>query len=232
MSVDPSPVRILVVDDERNIAELVATALRYEGFELTTAADGAQARAAVRDFAPDLVVLDVGLPDTDGFELQARLRADGQRMPVLFLTARDAVEDRIRGLTLGADDYMTKPFSLEELVARVHAVLRRTSETSAASHRLSLSDLVLDDETHEVRRGGRRIDLSPTEFSLLRYLLLNARKVMSKAQILDHVWQYDFGGDGRIVETYISYLRRKIDAEGVPLIHTVRGVGYSLRLPE
>ena len=232
MSVDPSPVRVLVVDDERNIAELVATALRYEGFELMTAADGAQALAGVRDFAPDLVVLDVGLPDTDGFELQARLRADGQRMPVLFLTARDAVEDRIRGLTLGADDYMTKPFSLEELVARVHAVLRRTSETSAASHRLSFSDLVLDDDTHEVRRGGRRIDLSPTEFSLLRYLLLNARKVLSKAQILDHVWQYDFGGDGRIVETYISYLRKKVDAEGQPLIHTVRGVGYSLRLPE
>ncbi len=232
MTIDPSKVRILVVDDERNIAELVSTALRYEGFELMTAADGAQALAAVRDFVPDLVVLDVGLPDTDGFALQERLRAGGQRMPVLFLTARDAVEDRIRGLTLGADDYMTKPFSLEELVARVHAVLRRTSETSAAAHRLSFSDLVLDDETHEVRRGGRRIDLSPTEFSLLRYLILNARKVLSKAQILDHVWQYDFGGDGRIVETYISYLRKKIDAEGPPLIHTVRGVGYSLRLPE
>ncbi len=232
MSSDPSPIRILVVDDERNIAELVATALRYEGFELMTAADGAQALAAVRDVVPDLIVLDVGLPDTDGFALQERLRAGGQRIPVLFLTARDAVEDRIRGLTLGADDYMTKPFSLEELVARVHAVLRRTSETSAAAHRLSFSDLVLDDDTHEVRRGGRRVDLSPTEFSLLRYLILNARKVLSKAQILDHVWQYDFGGDGRIVETYISYLRKKVDAEGPPLIHTVRGVGYSLRLPE
>ncbi len=232
MSVDPSPLRVLVVDDEWNIAELVATALRYEGFEVRTAADGAQALAGVRDFTPDLVVLDVGLPDADGFELQARLRGDGQRMPVLFLTARDAVEDRVRGLTLGADDYMTKPFSLEELIARVHAVLRRTSETSATSHRLSFADLVLDDETHEVRRGGRRIDLSPTEFSLLRYLLLNARKVLSKAQILDHVWQYDFGGDGRIVETYISYLRKKVDAEGPPLIHNLRGVGYSLRLPE
>jgi two-component system OmpR family response regulator len=153
-------------------------------------------------------------------------------VPVLFLTARDAVEDRVRGLTLGADDYMTKPFSLEELVARVHAVLRRTSGAAAVSHRLSFADLELDDETREVRRGRRRIELSPTEFSLLRYLLLNSRKVLSKAQILDHVWQYDFGGDGRIVETYISYLRKKIDSDGPPLIHTLRGVGYSLRMPE
>jgi two-component system, OmpR family, response regulator len=224
--------RVLVVDDEPNIAELVATALRYEGFDVATAADGAQALATVRAFAPDLVVLDVMLPDTNGFELQARIRADGQRVPVLFLTARDAVEDRVRGLTLGADDYMTKPFSLEELVARVHAILRRTAGAADASHRLTFSDLELDDETHEVRRAGRRVNLSPTEFSLLRYLLLNSRKVLSKAQILDHVWQYDFGGDGRIVETYISYLRKKIDAGGPPLIHTLRGVGYSLRLPE
>ena len=224
--------RVLVVDDEANIAELVATALRYEGFDVATAADGAQALATVRAFAPDLIVLDVMLPDTNGFELQARIRADGQRVPVLFLTARDAVEDRVRGLTLGADDYMTKPFSLEELVARVHAVLRRTAGAADASHRLTFSDLELDDETHEVRRAGRRVNLSPTEFSLLRYLLLNSRKVLSKAQILDHVWQYDFGGDGRIVETYISYLRKKIDAGGPPLIHTLRGIGYSLRLPE
>jgi two-component system, OmpR family, response regulator len=224
--------RVLVVDDEPNIAELVATALRYEGFDVATAADGAQALATLRAFAPDLVVLDVMLPDTNGFELQARIRADGQRVPVLFLTARDAVEDRVRGLTLGADDYMTKPFSLEELVARVHAILRRTVGAADASHRLTFSDLELDDETHEVRRAGRRVNLSPTEFSLLRYLLLNSRKVLSKAQILDHVWQYDFGGDGRIVETYISYLRKKIDAGGPPLIHTLRGVGYSLRLPE
>jgi two-component system, OmpR family, response regulator len=224
--------RVLVVDDEANIAELVATALRYEGFDVATAADGAQALATVRAFAPDLVVLDVMLPDTNGFELQARIRADGQRVPVLFLTARDAVEDRVRGLTLGADDYMTKPFSLEELVARVHAILRRTAGAAHVSHRLTFSDLELDDETHEVRRAGRRVNLSPTEFSLLRYLLLNSRKVLSKAQILDHVWQYDFGGDGRIVETYISYLRKKIDAGGPPLIHTLRGVGYSLRLPE
>ncbi len=221
-----------MVDDERNIVELIATALGYEGFEVRTAADGAEALAAVRDFAPDLIVLDVMLPDVDGFELQARIRGDGQHVPVLFLTARDAVEDRVRGLTLGADDYMTKPFSLAELVARVNAVLRRTSGAAAASHRLSFSDLELDEETREVRRGARRINLSPTEFSLLRYLLLNARKVLSKAQILDRVWQYDFGGDGRIVETYISYLRKKVDAEGPPLIHTLRGVGYSLRLPE
>jgi two-component system OmpR family response regulator len=224
--------RILVVDDEANIAELVATALRYEGFDVRTAGDATAALAAVRDVAPDLVVLDVMLPDADGFDLQARLRADGYRLPVLFLTARDAVEDRIRGLTLGADDYMTKPFSLEELVARVHAVLRRTSGESEPTHRLSFSDLELDDETREVRRGDRRIRLSPTEFSLLRYLLLNSRRVLSKAQILDHVWQYDFGGDGRIVETYISYLRKKVDSEGPPLIHTLRGVGYSLRMPE
>ncbi|MDX6620593.1 MAG: two-component system, OmpR family, response regulator [Gaiellales bacterium] len=221
--------RVLVVDDEPNIAQLVATALRYEGFEVRTAADGAGALAAVRDLAPDLVVLDVMLPDADGFELKARIRADGQDVPVLFLTALDAVEDRVRGLTLGADDYLTKPFSLDELVARVHAVLRRTSGAAAVSHRLAYADLELDEETREVRRGGRRIELSPTEFSLLRYLLLNSRKVLSKAQILDHVWQYDFGGDGRIVETYISYLRKKIDSEGPALIHTLRGVGYSLR---
>jgi two-component system OmpR family response regulator len=224
--------RVLVVDDEANIAELIATALRYEGFDVKTAGDGASALAAVRDLAPDLVVLDVMLPDTDGFELQAKIRSDGQQVPVLFLTARDAVEDRVRGLTLGADDYMTKPFSLEELVARVHAVLRRTSAETAVAHRLSFADLELDDETREVRRAGRSIQLSSTEFSLLRYLLLNSRKVLSKAQILDHVWQYDFGGDGRIVETYISYLRKKVDGDGPPLIHTLRGVGYSLRSPE
>ncbi|HUZ80985.1 MAG TPA: response regulator transcription factor [Gaiellaceae bacterium] len=224
--------RVLVVDDERNIVELIATALDYEGFDVRTAADGGQALAAVLAFAPDLIVLDVMLPDIDGFELQARMRSSGQSVPVLFLTARDAVEDRIRGLTLGADDYMTKPFSLEELVARVNAVLRRTSGAAAGSHRLSFSDLELDEETREVRRGVRSVHLSPTEYSLLRYLLVNPRKVLSKAQILDHVWHYDFGGDGRIVETYISYLRRKIDADGPPLIHTLRGVGYSLRLPD
>ncbi|MDX6567434.1 MAG: two-component system, OmpR family, response regulator [Gaiellales bacterium] len=231
MNADVPKLRVLVVDDERNIVVLISTALRYEGFDVQTAEDGAHALAAVREFAPDLVVLDVMLPDADGFDLQARIRADGQQVPVLFLTARGTVADRVRGLTLGADDYMTKPFSLEELVARVHAILRRTSGTPAVSHVLSFSDLELDEETREVRRGARRIVLSPTEFSLLRYLLLNARRVVSKSQILDHVWQYDFGGDGRIVETYISYLRKKVDSDDPPLIHTLRGVGYSLRLP-
>jgi two-component system OmpR family response regulator len=225
--------RVLVVDDELNIAELVGTALSYEGFEVKLAHDGAGAIAAVQDFAPDLVVLDVMLPDLDGFEVQKRLRAGGDRVPVLFLTARDSVDDRVRGLTLGADDYLTKPFSLQELVARVHAVLRRTRPDGADSHRLTFADLELDEDTREVRRGSREIDLTPTEFALLRYLMLNARNVLSKAQILDHVWHYDFGGDGRIVETYIAYLRRKIDLDGAPpLIHTLRGFGYSLRLPK
>jgi len=232
MTADLPQHRVLVVDDDLNIAELVATALRYEGFEVRIAGDGAAAVTMVRDFAPHLVVLDVMLPDLDGFEVQTRIRASGRSVPVLFLTARDAVEDRVRGLTLGADDYLTKPFSLAELVARVRAVLRRTAGPSQDSHRLSFADLVLDEDTREVRRGDRRIELSPTEFMLLRYLLLNPRRVLSKAQILDHVWQYDFGGDGRIVETYISYLRKKVDSEGPPLIHTLRGVGYSLRLPE
>jgi len=224
--------RVLVVDDELNIAELVATALSYEDFEVKMAHDGVGAIGAVQEFAPDLVVLDVMLPDVNGFEVQQRLRANGESVPVLFLTARDAVEDRVRGLTLGADDYLTKPFSLQELVARVRAVLRRTRGDGSDSHRLQFADLELDEETREVRRGSREIKLTPTEFALLRYLLLNARNVLSKAQILDHVWQYDFGGDGGIVETYIAYLRKKIDAEGPPLIHTLRGFGYSLRLPK
>jgi two-component system OmpR family response regulator len=231
MPVSAKP-RVLVVDDELNIAELVATALSYEDFEVKMAHDGLGAIAAVQDFAPDLVVLDVMLPDLDGFEVQQRLRANGERVPVLFLTARDAVDDRVRGLTLGADDYLTKPFSLQELVARARAVLRRTKAAEPDSHRLRFADLELDEDTREVRRASREIELTPTEFALLRYLLLNARNVLSKAQILDHVWQYDFGGDGRIVETYIGYLRRKIDAEGPPLIHTLRGFGYSLRLPK
>jgi two-component system, OmpR family, response regulator len=224
--------RVLVVDDELNIAELVATALSYEDFEVKMAHDGMSAIGAVQEFAPDLVVLDVMLPDVNGFEVQKRLRASGEGVPVLFLTARDAVEDRVRGLTLGADDYLTKPFSLQELVARVRAVLRRTHVDGSDSHRLRFADLELDEETREVRRGNRDIELTPTEFALLRYLLLNARNVLSKAQILDHVWQYDFGGDGGIVETYIGYLRKKVDAGGPPLIHTLRGFGYSLRLPK
>ncbi|HEV2590969.1 MAG TPA: response regulator transcription factor [Gaiellaceae bacterium] len=223
--------RVLVVDDEPNIAELVSTALSYEDFEVRMAHDGAQALRMVQEFAPDLVVLDVMLPDFDGFELQRRLRANGEGVPVLFLTARDAVEDRIRGLTLGADDYLTKPFSLQELVARARAVLRRTRDDAVDKHQLRFADLELDEETRDVRRGSRAIALTPTEFALLRYLLLNARSVLSKAQILDHVWQYDFGGDGGIVETYIGYLRKKIDVESPALIHTLRGFGYSLRLP-
>jgi two-component system OmpR family response regulator len=220
------------VDDERNIAQLVAMALRYEGFVTETAADGRSALAAVRAFGPHLVVLDVMLPDVDGFEVGRRLRAAGEPVPVLFLTARDGVEDRVRGLTLGGDDYLTKPFAIEELVARVRAILRRAGSREQSETRLRFADLELDEETREVRRGGRLVKLSPTEFSLLRYLMLNARRIQSKAQILDHVWQYDFGGDGGIVETYIGYLRRKVDVGAPPLIHTVRGVGYTLRLPE
>jgi two-component system OmpR family response regulator len=226
-----SSARILVVDDEPSITDLVSTVLRYEGFEVETSATGRTALKAATSFRPHLVILDVMLPDLDGFEVQRRLAADRLRTPILFLTPRDATEDKVRGLTMGADDYVTKPFSLEELVARVRAILRRTGTTAEASGRLSFSDLELDEDSHEVRRGERAIDLSPTEFNLLRYLLLNATKVVSKAQILDHVWRYDFGGDANVVETYISYLRRKVDVEDPKLIQTVRGVGYSIRLP-
>jgi two-component system OmpR family response regulator len=195
--------------------------------------DGRGAIDAVRELNPQLLVLDVMLPDMDGFAVQQHLRDDGRRVPVLFLTARDSVEDRVRGLTLGGDDYLTKPFSIEELVARVRAILRRTqSDGEETRSRIAYDDLELDEETRDVRRGGARIELSPTEFTLLRFLLVNARRVLSKSQILDHVWQYDFGGDGRVVETYISYLRKKIDAGRTPLIHTVRGVGYTIRHPE
>jgi two-component system, OmpR family, response regulator len=224
--------RVLVVDDEPNIAELVATALRYEGFDAETQGTGRGAVEAIRTRRPHLVVLDVMLPDVDGFTVQQRIREDGRGVPVLFLTARDSVEDRVRGLTLGGDDYLIKPFSIEELVARVRAILRRTHPDEEGRAVLRYFDLEIDEETRDVRRGERRIDLSPTEYALLRYLLVNARRIMSKAQILDHVWQYDFGGDGRIVETYISYLRKKVDAGAVPLIQTVRGVGYALRHPE
>ncbi|HSD49152.1 MAG TPA: response regulator transcription factor [Actinomycetota bacterium] len=223
--------RVLVVDDESSITDLVATVLRYEGFGVQTADTGRAALAAVTSFRPHLVVLDVMLPDLDGFEVQRRLAADGLRVPILFLTARDSTEDTVRGLTMGADDYVTKPFSLEELVARVRAILRRARDETAVSSHLIFADLEMDEDTHEVWRGDRPIDLSPTEFNLLRYLMLNAKKVVSKAQILDHVWRYDFGGDASVVETYVSYLRRKVDIEEPKLIHTIRGVGYSLRLP-
>lgn len=224
--------RVLVVDDEPSITELVATVLRYEGFQVRTAANGRKALAEVTSFRPHLLVLDVMLPDLEGFEVQKRLAADGTRTPILFLSARDAAEDKVHGLTMGADDYVTKPFSLEELVARVRMVLRRAGDDETSSSRLVFADLELDEDTHEVWRGGRAIELSPTEFNLLRYLMLNPRRVLSKAQILDHVWRYDFGGATGVVETYISYLRRKVDAEPPNLIHTVRGVGYSLRQPK
>jgi two-component system OmpR family response regulator len=224
--------RVLVVDDEPNIAALLSATLRLIKFEVRTAADGSGALREFAEFRPDLVVLDVMLPDLDGFEVARRLRGSDRTVPVLFLTARDAVEDRISGLTAGGDDYVTKPFSLEEVVLRIRAILRRCRvELSAEDSVLRYADLELDDEAHEVRRSGRRIELSPTEFKLLRYLLTNAGRVVSKAQILDRVWSYDFGGEGRIVESYVYYLRRKIDNSGPPLIHTVRGVGYALRLP-
>ena len=223
--------RVLVVDDEPNITELVALALRYEGFTVQTAATGRAAVATVPEFKPALVILDIMLPDIDGLEVLKRLGAAGQRVPVIFLTAKDATEDKVRGLTVGGDDYVTKPFSIEELVARVRVVLRRHGEPGAGSRVFDLADLELDDEAHEVRRAGHAIELTPTEYRLLRYLLVNAGRVLTRTQILDHVWDYDFGGDASVLETYISYLRRKVDRFAPPLIQTVRGVGYVLRPP-
>ncbi|GAB2923594.1 response regulator transcription factor [Nonomuraea fastidiosa] len=227
---NPAPV-VLVVDDEPNIRELLLDALEVNGFRVRTAASGTQALRSVGRQRPDLVLLDVMLPDLDGFAVAQRLRPDGGGPPVLFLTARDTVEDRIAGLTAGGDDYVAKPFSLEEVVLRIRAILRRTGsrEESFDDGLLRYADLELDEETHAVRRSGRHIHLSPTEFALLRYLMINAERVVSKSQILDRVWDHGFGADSRIVESYISYLRRKIDAAGTPLIHTLRGVGYSLR---
>ncbi|ACS29955.1 response regulator transcription factor [Micrococcus luteus] len=223
--------RLLVVDDEPNIRELLSTSLRYAGFEVTAAANGREALDAAEEFQPDLAVLDVMLPDMDGFTVTRRLRSAGRHFPVVFLTARDGTEDKITGLTVGGDDYVTKPFSLDEVVARIRAVLRRTAsldDDDAAV--LRVDDLELDDDAHEVRRGGEVVELSPTEFKLLRYLMMNPNRVLSKAQILDHVWEYDFNGDASIVESYISYLRRKIDVGGhEKMIHTKRGVGYMLR---
>jgi two-component system OmpR family response regulator len=222
--------RLLVVDDEPNIVELLSASLRYAGFEVVTAMNGADAVKAVERHRPDLVVLDVMLPDVDGFVVLRRLRSGSHPLPVVFLTARDANDDKVTGLTLGGDDYVTKPFSLEEVVARIRAVLRRTRATaSGASARLTVGDVELDEDSHQVWSGGREVQLSPTEFNLLRYLLLNAGRVVSKSQILDHVWSYDFDGDVNIVESYISYLRRKLDDGSEPLIHTVRGIGYVIR---
>ena len=221
--------RILVVDDEDNITFLLDSALRHFGFDVRVANTGRAALAEVDRFNPDVILLDVMLPDLDGFEIVRRMRNDGAKVPVLFLTARDAVDDKVRGLTLGGDDYVTKPFSLEEVVARIQVILRRQG-ISAGSSRLELADLEMDDDAHLVRRAGQVIDLSPTEYKLLRFLLVNAGRVLSRNQILDHVWEYDFGGHATVVETYISYLRKKIDQLGPPLIHTVRGVGYTLRV--
>jgi two-component system, OmpR family, response regulator len=222
---------LLVVEDDANILELLTASLRFAGFEVAAATTGSEAVTAAMRTRPDLVVLDVMLPDLDGFEVIKLLRSEAGHIPVVFLTARDATDDKIRGLTLGGDDYVTKPFSLEELTARIRAVLRRTGGAPAPP-RLVFADLALDEETHEVHRAGNRVSLSPTEFKLLRYLMLNANRVLSKVQILDHVWNYDFRGDDNIVESYISYLRRKVDNVEPKLIHTLRGVGYVLRHPE
>jgi two-component system OmpR family response regulator len=225
--------RILVIDDESSISDLISTSLRFVGFDVRTAANGAQALQIAEEFKPHAMVLDVMLPDLDGFEVCKKIRNQGVETGVLFLTAKDGMEDKVKGLTLGGDDYMTKPFSLEELVARLRALLRRTGVTQIDQdeEKIRFADLELDEATHEVRRGGQLLDLSPTEFLLIRYLLINADRVVSKSQILDHVWQYDFRGDAGIVETYISYLRKKVDIFEPPLIHTIRGVGYRLRMP-
>jgi two-component system, OmpR family, response regulator len=227
---DGTPLRILVVDDEPNIAELLQMALRYEGWVVRTAGTGRQAVTGARDFGPDAIVLDMMLPDFDGLEVLRKVRAHDDAVPVLFLTARDAVEDRVAGLTAGGDDYVTKPFSLEELVARLRGLLRRSRMTAARQgSELVVGDLVLDEDSHEVRRGEDLIELTATEFELLRYLMRNPKRVLSKAQILDRVWNYDFGGQSNVVELYVSYLRKKIDAGRAPMIHTVRGAGYVLK---
>ncbi|GII94816.1 response regulator transcription factor [Sinosporangium siamense] len=222
--------RLLVVDDEPNIRELLSASLRYSGFDVVTACDGREAVRLVERMQPDLIVLDVMLPDLDGFAVTSRLRSAGHRMPVLYLTARDATEDKVAGLALG-DDYVTKPFSLEEVLARIRAVLRRTRGDLELPARLQIADLEMDEESHQVWKAGRAVRLSPTEFKLLHYFMVNSGRVLSKAQILDHVWNYDFGGDGGVVESYVSYLRRKIDKTEPRLIHTLRGVGYVLRPP-
>ncbi|MEO1063037.1 MAG: response regulator transcription factor [Actinomycetota bacterium] len=221
--------QLLIVDDEANLRSMLRAALSHHGFEVSEAADGAEALRVIDADQPDLVVLDVMMPELDGFEVCRRLRSVGNRTPVLFLTAKDDTEDRVRGLTLGGDDYLQKPFSLDELVARIHAVLRRTGEGPAPRVH-ELADLTMDDDAHLVTRAGADVALSPTEYNLLRYLLVNQGRVVSKAQILDHVWNYDFDGDGRVVETYIGYLRKKIDGTEPKLIHTIRGVGYTLRV--
>jgi two-component system OmpR family response regulator len=228
---DGSAIRAVVVDDEDSLTDLLSMALRYEGWDVKLASDGQKALAVIREFRPDVVVLDVMLPDIDGLSVLSRLRADGIQTPVLFLTAKDAVDDRVAGLTVGGDDYVTKPFSLEELVARLRALIRRSAITLAATEEsvIEVGDLRLDEDSYEVQRSGRLVELTATEFELLRYLMRNPRRVLSKAQILDRVWSYDFGGRASVVEIYISYLRKKIDTLGSPMIHTVRGFGYILK---
>ncbi|WP_376780242.1 response regulator transcription factor [Corynebacterium vitaeruminis] len=229
-----SATRVLVVDDEPNIVELLNVSLKFQGFEVATANSGIEALEVAEEFNPDAFILDVMMPGMDGFELLPKLRAAGFDGPVLFLTAKDAVENRIHGLTIGADDYVTKPFSLEEVITRLRVILRRGAAVTGDVEdeaTLTYADLTLNDDTHEVTKAGEVVELSPTEFNLLRYLMLNAEVVLSKAKILDNVWHYDFGGDGNVVESYISYLRRKIDTSDPALIHTVRGVGYVLRTP-
>ena len=228
----PQQPQVLVVDDEPSIVDAVATTLRYEGFDVREATTGRSALSSAQEAPPDLIVLDVMLPDLDGLEVTRRLRADGIRVPVLFLTARDAIEDKVAGLTVGGDDYVTKPFSLAEVVARARAILRRTQGEPVGQGRLELADVVLDEDTHEVWRAGQPVRLTATEFNLLRFFLLNPRRVLSKSQILDNVWHYDFDGDASVVETYVSYLRKKLERLGPPLIHTIRLVGYAMREPE
>ncbi len=222
--------RLLIVDDEPNIRDLLSVSLRFAGFEVLTASDGREAVRVAERVRPDLMVLDVMLPDMDGFTVSSRVRASGRRIPVVFLTARGTTEDKVTGLALG-DDYVTKPFSLEEMLARIRAVLRRTRGDGGALARLRVADLEMDEETRQVWRQGKHVRLSPTEFKLLHYFMVNQGRVLSKAQILDHVWHYDFGGDHNVVESYVSYLRRKIDMTDSKLIHTLRGVGYVLRAP-
>ena len=223
--------RVLVVDDEPNIVDVVSMALRHNGFDVDAEDTGAGAITRVREWRPHVLVLDVMLPDMNGFDVARRLTTEHAGLPILFLSARDSASDRVRGLTTGGDDYVTKPFSLEELVARLRNLLRRSGTLHELSGRLVFADLELDEETREVVRRGRPIELTATEYRLLRYLMLNPRRVLTRAQLLDHVWSYDFAGDARVLETYMSYLRKKVDAGEVPLLHTVRGVGYSLRLP-
>lgn len=230
----PTHGRVVVVDDEPNIVELLAACLRHAGFDVSTARSGRQALEIILGDRPDLVVLDVLMPGLDGFSVVRQLRGQGVDVPVLFLTARDDGEDRVTGLTIGGDDYVTKPFSLEEVVARIHAILRRSNAAHARMRhpaRQSFADIELNDDSHEVRKSGSVADLSPTEFKLLRYFLVNQGRVLSKTEILDHVWSYEFGGDTNVVETYVSYLRRKVDTGPAKLLHTVRGVGYVLRVP-